>query len=358
MKTLFAKSDSSGPADKKMKLSQSEVQRLIEQEVQTALKKKENKLLGLLGTIQELDESLNYKSSIQKLEERINTVTKRAEAAIAFMTQKESPGPSLNDVNLKRADTVGKKMEIPTVDKKGIESMEANEELLNMMKSTKRALTKMQEDNESLKVAIADLREELPFPSTNGSPASEGTQILIKKEPDHVVEKIKVEETKQCEEPTAKRVKAESLSPDHSSRPKQTDTKQDTLSYPPLPLKPFPPVLSMEVASYNIPGRPKVDLAFIKNPATLSVLWDVEDKGQPAPPMDRYCLFITTENVKGSGVFPSWTALGEVAAIPLPMCVMLSKYKPGHKVCVAVIGKDKFGRYGPYSKVVSKAIPE
>ncbi|KAK1877361.1 Activating transcription factor 7-interacting protein 1 [Dissostichus eleginoides] len=354
-------SDSSGPSDKKIKLSQSEVQTLIEQEVQTALKKKENKLLGLIGTIQELDESLNYKSCIQKLEERMNTVTRRSEAAISFMTktQKENPQPSLDNVKIKRADSAKDKMKIPPVVKSDIESMEKKVEFLNMMKSTKTTLTKMQEDNEYMKVVVARLTAKLPppVPTPNGSSDCNGTHI--KKEPDHEAEKKPtVEELKQLVEPKAVKVKVENPSSDHSSSPNQTNTEQDELSYPPLPSPTFPSILSIEVASYNLPGRPKVNMALIKHPVGLSVLWNVEDIDPPAPPMDSYGLFMTMEKVKGSGVFPSWTALGEVAAVPLPMCVMISKYKPGHTVCVAVIGKDKFGRYGPYSKVVNETIPE
>lgn len=45
-----------------------QLETLIEQEVDTVFKKRENKLQGLIGTIQQLDREVDYESSMQKLE--------------------------------------------------------------------------------------------------------------------------------------------------------------------------------------------------------------------------------------------------------------------------------------------------
>lgn len=67
---------------------------------------------------------------------------------------------------------------------------------------------------------------------------------------------------------------------------------------------------------------------------------------------------MSVEKDRASRVFSSWMQIGLVQDRPPPICVMISKYKPGHRVCVAVVGKDKFGRYGPYSDVVMAKIPD
>ncbi|XP_078125801.1 activating transcription factor 7 interacting protein 2 isoform X2 [Sander vitreus] len=363
MKRLPSRPASSGASDKKMKLSQSKVQTLVEQEVYAAVKKNETKLQGL---IEQLDPPVDYESSIQKLEARINTVTKRAEAAIAYMTktQEMSPLPSLFNVKFISADFEEETQE--TRSQTDEKNMCNSRELFKMMESTNKALKKMHADKAALKDAIADFSEEQPPPvlTPYGSPECKGLTRFIKQEPDdeHIEDKQEKNnhvESKQCEEPKAKRIKEECLSPPGSSNyPKHTYFEQDRPSYPPLPSTPFPSILSMEAALYNIPQRLVVRVALIRHPPGLSVLWNVEEEDPSAPPMDSYSVFMTMEKVKGSNVFPNWRTAGEVKAIPLPTCVLITKYKPGHRMCVAVVGKDKFGRYGPYSKVITAVVPD
>ncbi|XP_070779706.1 activating transcription factor 7-interacting protein 2 [Enoplosus armatus] len=357
MKRLSSRPASSGASEKNVKFSQSEVLTLIKQEVSRALRKNETKLQGLIETIQQLDQGVDYKSSIQKLEARINTATKRAEAALAYMTktQKKSPLPPRVNVGTIRPHSKDEAVQTESqIDKKSVECMDKSGAFFQMIETTKKELKKLHADNEALTAAITDLSEEPPpmVLTPYGSCECKEVARVIKKEPEDQQEK-----ENNVEEPKAERVRVERLSPGNSNDGKHTDSKLEELSYPPLPPTTFSPILNVEAASFSIPQRPEVHLALIRNPAGLSVLWNVEKKDPSAPPMESYSVLMTMEKVKGSGVFPTWKTLGEVTAITLPMCVMISKYKPGHKVCVAVVGKDKFGRYGPYSKVVTAAIP-
>nr|XP_040046956.1 probable serine/threonine-protein kinase kinX [Gasterosteus aculeatus aculeatus]XP_040046957.1 probable serine/threonine-protein kinase kinX [Gasterosteus aculeatus aculeatus]XP_040046958.1 probable serine/threonine-protein kinase kinX [Gasterosteus aculeatus aculeatus] len=444
---------SSSAANKKMKCSQLEVQTLIEQEVRAAVQGRESNLKGLIETIQQLDCAEDYESSIQQLEARISRLTRKAEAAIAFMTkeQTKSPLPSLVKIQTNRADSEDEAMEVtPQPSEKS-----KCRKLFQIMENTKKALNKMQVDNEALKGAVADSSEEQPPPvlSPYGSPNCKENVMAVTKEsgikheiqsvetkqeeplkceepkqgeepeqgegplkceePGQVEGPLKCEEPRQeedpgqgeepgqgegplkceepdqreepgqgerplkCEEPEqgeepgqgeepkASSVKVEflplregcSLECKVSEKVSEVSEKGHKLLYPPLPSINFPSSLKIKAASYNIPHRLQVHLALIRNPAGLSVLWNVDDEDPFGPPMDSYSVFMTVEKVKDSNVFPEWIR-ADVEAKPLPMCMMFSKYKPGRKVCVAVVGKDAFGRYGPYSKVVTAFLPD
>ncbi|KAM7386590.1 hypothetical protein PAMA_009277 [Pampus argenteus] len=354
MKRLPSKSASAEPSDKKIKFSQSEVQILIEQEVRSAVKKNETKMQSLAETIERLN-CVDYECSIQKLEARVRTVTKRAEAAFAHMMKTQKKAEVMETTSQRKSTAMDRQTE-------STDCMDMSRDVFQMMESTKKALKKMRADNDDLTAPIADLNDDLPHQRmTCGSSESKGHLRLIKTNADnHQENENEVKEFKRLKEVKSVGVqqgcvsRAESNSPTHSG-PEQVE---DEFFYPPLPNTTFPSIMSIEAASYNIPQRVNVHLALIKQPPGLSVLWNVDEEHPSDPPMDSYSIFITMEKVKGCGVFSDWKSLGEVRAIALPMCVMVSKYKSGHKMCVAVVGKDTFGRYGPYSKIVTAVIPD
>ncbi|XP_063326642.1 uncharacterized protein atf7ip2 isoform X2 [Pelmatolapia mariae] len=376
----------------------------------------------------------NMKMDFSQSEARVKILSKRAEAAIDYVTkmQKKNAVPSLVRANSEERD-------IETVSQNATK----NGDLFQMMEITRQTLKKMRADSKALMAAMADLNEERRPPTPNSPLEYEGPVRFIKKEPEVEQEnengveelmqfenpkgqRVKVdgifrdktrdtdrdaeqettrrgvkrtheaattdsneerlppvltpqrpfhhkheciakqekeefeefEAFEEFEEPKSQKVKVECVSSVATRSPSHTDSEQNGLSLPPLPSRPFPSVLNMEAASYSIPQKLEVNLALIRNPSGLSILWKVMEEDPSAPPMDSYTIFLTMEKVKGSGVFPDWNILGEVKALNLPMCVLVRKYKPGHRVCAAVVGKDVFGRYGPYSAVATSVIPE
>ncbi|XP_054616427.1 activating transcription factor 7-interacting protein 2 [Dunckerocampus dactyliophorus] len=315
MKRLLPESDESGNWKKKLKFSQSELQAMIEQEVQKAVRVRNSRLQFLTETIQLLQHDIHYESTIRKLEARIDTITKRAKAALAAM-KSEKQSASFVDGEVINLDSDEESMPEEIKHNKTKKNC-----LIEIMETTKSSLQRMHAENQAIMSAMADLSKSTP-----------------------------VSEMKQ--------MKAQPISHSKSNSVQHTSSHQDEPPYPPLPLNPFPSVLNMEAASYNIPGKMTVHLALIKQPASLSVMWNGDEKDTSLPPMESYSILLTMEKVKGSRVFPAWRTLGTVLAKPLPMCVSITKYNPGHKLCVAVVGKDIYGRYGPYSDVVSAVIPE
>ncbi|CAL8298405.1 unnamed protein product [Lota lota] len=165
-----------------------------------------------------------------------------------------------------------------------------------------------------------------------------------------------VKKEEQQEQPIATEIKVEPS--DEEERFPHEHLKQEGSAYPPLPAMLFPSVLNIGAASFNIPPRLSLQLLLVCKPPGLSMLWNVEETDPSPPPMESYSVYMAVEKDKGSGVFEAWKMLGVFKAIPLPMCVTISQVKPGFRACFAVVGKDTYGRYGPFSKIMPVIIPD
>uniref|UniRef100_A0A3P9JT45 Activating transcription factor 7-interacting protein Fn3 domain-containing protein n=1 Tax=Oryzias latipes TaxID=8090 RepID=A0A3P9JT45_ORYLA len=340
-------SPSTIPIDLK-RFSQSEVQKLIKKEVHMAVKRKEMQLQGLIDSIKKINHEADLE--IQKLQAQIDTVSIKVDKAFAYLTsQSKCPPPvdiirqDLDDITVETSSQ-NEMLELKTT---------KNGETLQIIDEIKNALERIRSEKDA---SVSGLNAEAfpPFLTPYSSRLKKCTDMKTLEKEDLQQDSEKL---KQSDEPKAKKIKADPLESNSPVKTKQTNNLE-LLSYPPLPPVPFPLFLNIKAASYSIPQKLEVDVALIRNPTGLSVSWDVMDKDPCAPPMESYTIFLTMEKVKGSGIFPDWQTYNKMEAKTLPMCALIKNYIPGHRVCLAVMGKDKFGRYGPYSEVVTSIIPE
>ncbi|XP_078807573.1 activating transcription factor 7 interacting protein 2 isoform X4 [Oryzias latipes] len=349
-------SPSTIPIDLK-RFSQSEVQKLIKKEVHMAVKMKEIQLQGLIDSIKKINHEADLE--IQKLQcpPTVDIIRQDLDdITVETSSQSESSDEIKNALERLRSEK--------DASVSGLNA-EAFPPFLTPYSSRLKKCTDMktlekkdlQQDSEKLKQSDEPKAKKIKAdPLESNSPVkTKQTNNLIVKEESHTDETLE-----QFDEPKANLVKIECNPPECSYATKENNGRsdQELLSYPPLPPVPFPLFLNIKAASYSIPQKLAVDVALIRNPTGLSVSWDVMDEDPCAPPMESYTIFLTMEKVKGSGIFPDWQTYNKMEAKTLPMCALIKNYIPGHRVCLAVMGKDKFGRYGPYSEVVTSIIPE
>lgn len=119
----------------------------------------------------------------------------------------------------------------------------------------------------------------------------------------------------------------------------------------PFPETPFPQELPLAAATHNLPQKPTLKLARIGHAKGIGIVWSVDVKDPHVAEMDCYYIYVASE--QKNGTFSEWKCLGVIKAMPLPMACKLSDCKVDKRLCFIVVGKDIFGRYGPYSDIHS-----
>ncbi|MBN3271592.1 MCAF1 protein, partial [Polyodon spathula] len=131
------------------------------------------------------------------------------------------------------------------------------------------------------------------------------------------------------------------------------DPVSPSRTLPPLPETAVPLDLPAVAASFNMPQKPELKVAKIENPKAVGILWDLSQVDTSVASIQSYCLYVLHENANVRKL--RWRSMGVIKAIQLPMCCRLTKLNPG-RYHFAVVGKDIYGRYGPYSDIQSTTV--
>uniref|UniRef100_A0AAZ3Q5R2 Activating transcription factor 7-interacting protein Fn3 domain-containing protein n=1 Tax=Oncorhynchus tshawytscha TaxID=74940 RepID=A0AAZ3Q5R2_ONCTS len=351
--------------------SKCEVQGLLQQEVHSAMKQSESKMESLLERVQLLECEPKYDLVIRRLEAHIKKVKRRGDAAISYVRMLRAPGVKRNQrrlgsglVDLTETET---ERGLSTVDISRSDSDEDDsaekqrkrkvvDGFWQKMMSNKKAPDRKREKERNGKkhnIPLPPTTPPLP-PTTPRSPLPPVLSPQVLKVEASVVPVTRPPATSpvktECTVKMENTVKTEE-SPCPLVALRVPPSQSELLSHlPPLPPTPFPSSLPLEAASYSIPQKPLVHLARIRNPAPCLVIhWRVTEEDAAAPDMDSYSIYIAQES-HSSSVSPSWRNVGVVKALALPMAVTVTKYQSG-TTYVIVVGKDRYGRYGPYSDV-------
>ncbi|XP_050961683.1 activating transcription factor 7-interacting protein 2 isoform X2 [Labeo rohita] len=342
------------------KLPRSEVEKIIADKVVTAVEQSDYKMKNLMERINEVNSEPKYDARIQKLEAHVRKIKRRGDAVFAYIrkfrslgsSQSQSPpsvssppvspppeqpqrciSPAEPTVNIYRSSVNGECFS----DNASVSSADNDCDMTTLrrpkkgfwqsLRSKNPVVDLTEEDRARLKeesLVTQELDQQLE-PSSKLKQPSSTPPVAIKEENQSVPEEDRVSSSVQLEEEAW-----------HSK-------------LPPFPDTPFPKELPVVAASHNLPQKPVVKLARIGSAQELGIAWNVDRKDPHAAEMDCYYIYVSHEHKNGT--FSGWKCLGEIKAMALPMACKVSDCKGDKRLCFIVVGKDVFGRYGPYSDI-------
>ncbi|XP_067270757.1 activating transcription factor 7-interacting protein 2 isoform X2 [Pseudorasbora parva] len=339
------------------KLPRSEVEKIISDKVGTAVEQSDLKMKNLLERIGEVNSEPQYDARIKKLEAHVRKIKRRGDAVFAYIRKFRSLGishsqspPSLTPppcqpprcispaepiINISRSSVNGGSF----IDNASVSSA-VNDCVMSTLRRPKEGFWQSLRS----KKQVVDLTEEERVSRLN-------EESLVTQPPDQKLEPSKAEQSIPSSAPP-KPIKEENQSVMEESRvssPVQLEKEGWHFKLHPFPDTPFPKELPVVAASYNLPQKPVVKLARIGSAQELGIAWNVDRKDPHVAEMDCYYIYVSHEHKNGT--FSEWKCLGVIKAMPLPMACKVSDCKGDKRLCFIVVGKDIFGRYGPYSDI-------
>ncbi|XP_052409127.1 activating transcription factor 7-interacting protein 2 isoform X1 [Carassius gibelio] len=336
------------------KLPRSEIEKIISDKVVTAVEQSDYKMKNLMERIGEVNGEPRYDARIKNLEAHVRKIKRRGDAVFAYIrkfrslgiSQSQSPSISPSPVqpqrcispaepvtNISRSSVNGGCFS----DNASVSSADNDCEMTTLRRPKKRFWQSSQSKNQ-----VVDLTEDGASRLNEESPVTQPS--------DQISEPSRWEQSNpSITPPVAIKEEMQSVTEDRVSSSVQLEEEQWHSKLHPFPDTPFPKELPVVAASYNLPQKPVVKLARIGSAQELGIAWNVDQKDPHVAEMDCYYIYVSHEHKNGT--FSGWKCLGEIKAMPLPMACKVSDCKGDKQLCFIVVGKDIFGRYGPYSDI-------
>uniref|UniRef100_A0A8B9JCT3 Activating transcription factor 7 interacting protein 2 n=1 Tax=Astyanax mexicanus TaxID=7994 RepID=A0A8B9JCT3_ASTMX len=358
-------------------LSKVEVRRMVSHEVRAAVERSDTMMKALMERIQEIDSEPKYDARLKKLGAHVKKIKRRGDAAFAFIRkelhQKKQQQPtnslpyisdtrSLSSANGGCSDDSTSASAAIEINGKGEGAARKPKEGFWQRLRSKQEIVDLTDEGEGILIYIKEKREIIfitLFITCCGCCCCWKVTVCVCGVSDAVSIKNVGNHSDTPPPPVLKREEITANEPskpsypvlEESKKPPVEETRQGSLQFrlPRLPDLPFPSQLPAAAATKNLPQKPVVKVARIENPKGIALLWNVEEEDPHAPDMESYHIYVIQEF--HSGTFSKWKSMGPLKALPLPMACKISDRPEVKALHFIILGKDVYGRFGPYSDV-------